>query len=347
MSGRTWRAFDALPRAYGGPSGRGRLRQHPEDFLVDELLGFAPDGEGEHALLRIRKTGANTEWVARRLAAFAGMTSAAVGYAGLKDRHALATQWFSVHTPRRQPDWGAFQAEGVEILESHRHRRKLRRGALQCNRFAVRIRDLTADSGAFERRWSMVTELGAPNYFGPQRFGRGEGNLHAAQVLFAGKARRASRHLRGLWLSAARSQLFNEVLAERVKRGDWDQPIAGDRMQLAGSHSHFLLEAPTDDARARTRAFDLDPTGPLWGAGELDTAGDAAALERLVMQDFPEWTEGLARAGLDQERRPLRLRPVATELAIADRVVELLFTLPAGGFATAVLRELVHWLEPG
>lgn len=345
MTQPAWRPFRLLPRASGPTPARGRLKEHPEDFRVEELLGFSPDGEGEHALLRIRKAGANTEWVARRLARFAGVPVSAVGYAGLKDRHALATQWFSVHTPRNRPDWSAFEAEGVELLECHRHGRKLRRGALKGNRFVIRIRDVSADAGSLRARWELLHARGAPNYFGPQRFGKGEGNLDGARALFAGEVKRASRHLRGLWLSAARSQLFNEVLAVRVERGDWDRPLAGERMQLAGTGSHFLAEAPDEDILARTRHFDLDPTGPLWGAGEIGTSGAVAALELAVAGSFPAWTAGLARAGLRQQRRALRLRPKDSDLAFAQRALETTFLLPAGGFATSLLRELVEWPE--
>jgi tRNA pseudouridine13 synthase len=347
MTEPAWRPFPLLPRAHGPTLAQGRLKERAEDFRVDELLGFSPEGEGEHALLRIRKAGANTEWVARRLAEFARVPVSAVGYAGLKDRQALATQWFSVHTIRDLPDWSTFAAEGVEVLESHRHGRKLRRGALTGNRFVIRIRELRVDSGQLGERWGLLCRSGVPNYVGPQRFGKGEANLHGAFALFRGEAKRASRHLRGLWLSAARSQLFNQVLAVRVERGDWDCPLPGDRMQLAGTGSHFLTEAPDEEIQARTRDFDLGPTGPLWGAGELDTAGAVRALELSVVANFPVLADGLNRAGLGQQRRPLRVRPTETGLELAQSgVLELAFTLPAGAFATAVLRELVDWTEP-
>jgi len=338
----TWCPFDRLPFAHGGPVAGGRLRERPEDFCVEERLGFEPDGEGEHRLLLVRKTDANTEWVGRRLASHAGVPSSAVGYAGLKDRHALAVQWFSVHTGLdREPDWSTLDAPGVEILASHRHRRKLRRGALAGNRFRIRIGGLSGDRRALDERLAVVGRRGVPNYFGPQRFGNREGNLHAAQALFAGRAGRVKRHLRGLWLSAARSQLFNEVLARRVGRGDWDRPLPGDRMQLAGSRASFLAETLDDLLEQRCRAFDIHPSGPLWGAGEPSTAGEAAALERAVAAAFPVWARGLAAAGLDQERRPLRVTVEALETRFGDDALEIAFELPAGAYATAVLRELV------
>jgi tRNA pseudouridine13 synthase len=343
-----WIPFLELPRAHGEPIASGQLRAYPEDFLVEEIMGFEPDGEGEHALLRIRKTGANTEWVARGLAAYAGLNASAVGYGGLKDRHAVTSQWFSVHLgSRSEPDWGAFEAEGVEILEVHRHRRKLRRGALRANRFQIRVRGMEVAQRRLDERVQQIKRRGVPNYFGAQRFGNGQGNLHAAHALFSGERRRVGRHLRGMWLSAARSQLFNEVLGLRVQRGDWDCPLPGDCMQLAGSRSHFLAEVVDDTLRARVTAFDVDPSGPLWGAGEMLTRGEPAQLEQTAIRGFELWAEGLASAGLRQERRPLRIRANGLEAVIREDAVELAFELPAGAYATAVLRELLDWSEVG
>jgi tRNA pseudouridine13 synthase len=343
-----WRTFRALPRAFGEVSARGRLRVEPADFQVEEIPAFAPDGEGEHVLLWVRKTGANTEWVARRLAAHACVPGAAVSYAGLKDRHAVTSQWFSVHLGRApEPDWAGLEVPGVEILARHRHRRKLRRGALSGNRFRIRARDLCGDPGLLDARLEQVRARGVPNYFGEQRFGHDDGNLRAARALFAGNAGRVPRHLRGLWLSAARSQIFNEVLAMRVERGEWDCPLAGDRLQLAGSHSHFLAETLDEVLIGRARAFDLDPTGPLWGDGELPTRGDPAALERGVAERFADWAAGLAAAGLRQERRALRLRVLELTAEREGDDLVLAFALPAGAYATAVLRELVDGSDAG
>jgi tRNA pseudouridine13 synthase len=335
-----------LPRAHGDPPTGGRLRALPEDFVVEELPAFAPDGEGEHVLLHVRKTGANTEWVARRLASHAGLPVSAVGYAGLKDRNAVASQWFSVHLGlRREADWEALQVPEIRLLGAYRHRRKLRRGALRGNRFLVRIRDLTGPHDLLMERLALIHERGVPNYFGGQRFGNDDGNLRGAQALFCGQAKRGGRHLRGLWLSAARSQLFNEVLAVRVERRAWDRPMMGDRMQLAGSRSHFLVEATDAALDERLRRFDIHPTGPLWGRGEMLTNGEAAELERGLAERFPGWVAGLAAAGMRQERRPLRLRPTALDVRRERDQLAVAFELPAGAYATAVLRELVDWGE--
>jgi len=344
-----WRPFMALPRAYGGAAGRGRLRECAEDFVVDEVLGFAPDGEGEHQLLRVRKTDANTEWVARQIAAFAGLPQQAVSWAGLKDRHAVTTQWFCVHTGvHGGPDWSALATDTFTVLEAHHHRRKLRPGALEGNRFRIRVRGFVGDRVELVRRLDQVSRRGVPNYFGEQRFGRGEGNLFRAQALFAGEIRRPPRHQRGLWLSAARSQLFNQVLALRVERGDWDRPLPGDCMQLAGSASFFAAETVDAALVARTLAGDIHPSGPLWGRGASAAAGEAGAVEASALSGFDAWAQGLAAAGLEQERRALRL-PVADWAWgwFGEDGLELSFSLRAGAYATAVLRELIAWDPAG
>ena len=344
-----WTGFAALPRAHGGPAGRARLREELEDFVVEEDLGFSPDGEGEHQLLWVRKRGANTEWVGRQIAAFAGLPQQAVSWAGLKDRHAVTSQWFCVHTGvKGGPDWSALNSDEFIVLEAHHHRRKLRPGYLAGNRFRIRLRGFEGDHEALPQRLEAVARQGVPNYFGEQRFGRGEGNLHRAQALFAGDLRHAPRHQRGLWLSAARSQLFNQVLALRVQRGDWDRPLAGDCLQLAGSNSFFLAEALDADLMARVLAGALHPSGPLCGRGISATRGEAAEIEANALLGFEPWVQGLAAAGMDQERRPLRLMPAAWSWAwVNDTDLEITFGLPAGAFATAVLRELVDWDPAG
>ena len=348
-----WLPFEALPRAHGEPLIRCRLRATAADFVVDEILAFGPDGDGEHRLLLVRKTDCNTDWVARRLASLAGVPHKTVGYAGLKDRHAVTTQWFSVHLgPRPEPDWSVLAADGIEVLESHPHKRKLRRGVLAGNRFDLLLRDVQGDADALAARVDAIAGLGVPNYFGPQRFGRDLGNLHRAVAMFSGaraaddRGRRADRHQRGLYLSAARSQLFNEVLAVRVERGDWRGALPGERLQLRGSHSHFLAETIDERIRERVASGDAQPTGPLFGAGEPLTAGEVAALEGRIAERFPQWCVGLAAAGLKQERRPLALYPEDLQLAWpAANQARLRFTLPAGSYATALLRELAVWSE--
>ena len=329
-----------FPFAHGGPPLRGRLRASAEDFVVDEVLGFSADGAGEHALLQIEKRDANTEWVAQQLARFAGVAPMSVGYSGLKDRHALTRQAFSVHLPgRKDPDWQALDIEGVRIVEVSRHAKKLKRGVHRGNRFRIRLTDIEGDREKAVLRMDEVAKCGLPNYFGDQRFGRNGDNLRSAQALFAGA--RMGRSQRGFALSAARSYLFNLVLAHRVERKIWDQALQGEVWMLAGSHSIFGPQTIDDDLRGRLATFDIDPTGALWGRGELRSSGEVAEIEAAVALAEATLADGLVANDLRQERRSLRLRASDSNHEWQqDGSLVLSFSLPSGTFATSVLREI-------
>ena len=334
---------DNLPLASGGPPLTGTLRQAPEDFQVDELLGFDLDGAGQHLFLHIEKIRLNTEQVAKELARLAGIPIRDLGYAGLKDRHAVARQWFSIDLAGgAEPDWSSLNPEQIRVLETRRHGRKLRRGALLGNRFRIRVREVSGDRDRAEQELRALDRRGAPNYFGPQRFGLGQENLIQAERLFRGELPRLSPHWRGLYLSAARSQIFNEVLARRVEQGTWDQALPGDLLQLDGSHSWFRCAAPDPDIERRLAEQDLHPTGPLWGRGEPPSDGEVQSLELAVGACFPQWCAGLAQFRMDQERRSLRLHATHLDWTwLPDGDLELSFDLPAGTFATTLLGEIL------
>lgn len=333
---------DELPMAHGAPVLRAHIRTTPEDFFVEELPGFEPSGAGEHLLLTIEKRGMNTAFAAKRIAAWAGVGDMAVGYAGLKDRHAVTRQRISVHLPKKiAPDLALLQSDDLRVLDHHWHSRKLPRGALAGNRFRLVLRAVEGDHQAIEARLQAISMLGVPNYFGEQRFGRDGDNVAQALAMFRG--RRVAREKRGLLLSAARSELFNRVLGARVLDDTWNRPLPGEVWMLDGRRSVFGPEPLTDDLLRRLDAFDIHPTGPLWGRGELRTQDVASAREQSALAEgnAPALRRGLEKAGLEQERRALRLRP--TGLAwrwLADDVLDLAFTLPAGTYATSVLAEL-------
>lgn len=325
-----------FPQAHGAAVCRARLRAQPEDFQVEELLpdDFAFTGSGEHLCLLIRKRGENTRWVARQLAAGADVAELDVGYCGLKDRRALTTQWFSVSTAATTaPDLGALDAE---VLELRRHQTKLRRGEHAGNRFLIRLRDVEGERTAIEQRLAVIAQ-GVPNYFGAQRFGIDGGNLPAADRLLQSfgsqrDARQSGRHSNrrkskgrppsarigddprnGIFLSAARSWLFNRMLAERVRTGCWRHPLDGEAI----------------------------PEGPLWGRGRPVAVAAVAALEQKVLGAWQHWLHALEHVGLTQERRPLVLVPRAFTWSWEDTDLVLGFELDKGAFATAVLLELV------
>jgi tRNA pseudouridine13 synthase len=332
-----------LPFAYGGPPLRGTLRAAPEDFFVEEDLGFASDGAGEHVLVRVEKRGANTDWVARELARYASVGPDAVSYAGLKDRHAVTRQTFSVQVPiKREVDWAALQHPEFRVLEATRHSRKLKRGALRGNFFRIALREVSGDRAQADAVLARIAAQGVPNYFGEQRFGRDAANVDKAIAMFAGK--RVQRHERSLLLSAARSHLFNRALAARVERGDWDRPLNGEVWMLAGTHSIFGPEPLTPELIERHARGDIDPTGPLWGDGELRSAGTVRDLEAAVGAEHRELTVGLATNGLRQERRALVLRPHDLKARwLSETSLEVEFHLNSGAYATVLLREICAW----
>lgn len=339
---------NALPYAHGLPPVRGHLRTIPEDFYVREELDFSLDGTGEHIWLWVRKRGANTEWVAKRLAERAGVAPGAVSYAGLKDRRAVAEQWFSVHWPHRtEPDWAAGDESDFTVLKAVRHSRKLRRGALSGNAFRIVIRELDGNLNELTTRLNQIVAHGVPHYFGEQRFGHEGSNLERAKAVLSGREKVRDRYRRGLYLSAARAELFNRVLAQRVWDQTWNQALPGEVFMLAGSHSIFAAPEIDDALCQRVTALDIHPTGPLWGAGELRSGGVVRALEEAIAAIVPVFRDGLAAVGLSQERRALRLvtQDAALQFLTSD-AVEVSFRLPAGGYATTVLRELVETPEP-
>lgn len=322
----------------------GRLRASPTDFQVDEVLGFAPAGRGEHALLQVEKAGANTAWVAQGLARHARVAPMAVGYAGLKDRHALTTQWFSVHLAARDVDWSALRLPGVRVLQAHRHDRKLRRGAHQGNRFCLRITGVQGDLDAAMAILTHAASAGVPNAFGSQRFGRAGGNVGLISR-WAGGAR-MDRTQRGFALSTARALIFNAVLQARVAAGTWDQLQIGDFAQLEGRGSHFGPLTEVDAALVeRCRMLEIHPTGPLWGRGCTPATHAVAELEARCAAEHADALRLLEAEEVRQERRALRMRvqDLRWDWQAGAGVLELRFGLGRGSYATTVLDQiLVH-----
>ncbi|KQY51796.1 tRNA pseudouridine(13) synthase TruD [Lysobacter sp. Root494] len=331
-----------MSRAHGDALLSARIRATPEDFFVEELSGFEPSGAGEHLLLTIEKRGMNTVFAAKRLAQWARVPEMSVSYAGLKDRHAVTRQRFSVHLPKKvAPDIALLDSDELRVLEHTWHSRKLPRGALAGNRFVLVLRDVQGDREAIGQRLQAIAQRGVPNYFGEQRFGRGGDNVAQALAMFGG--RRVRREERTLLLSAARSELFNRVLAARVRAGNWDSALEGEVWSLAGSRSVFGPEPFTDELARRLAGFDIHPSGPLWGRGELRSRSAAAEVEMQVLadEDALALRAGLESAGLEQERRALRLRPADMGWQWQDdTALQLSFSLPPGAYATVVLAEL-------
>ncbi|WP_105546305.1 tRNA pseudouridine(13) synthase TruD [Cronobacter sakazakii] len=336
--------FNTLRWLHGQPQGQGRLKASPTDFQVVEDLGFAPDGDGEHLLVRIRKTCCNTRAVADALAKFLGIAAREISFAGQKDKYAVTEQWLCARLPGKEmPAMRAFTLEGCEVLEFARHRRKLRLGALKGNRFSLVLRDIT-HRDEIEQRLSLISEKGVPNYFGTQRFGRGGSNIYQAKRWAQTGQPPRERNKRGFALSAARSLMFNTLVSERLQRFGVNQVMDGDALQLAGRGSWFVA-TPEEltDLQARVDNGELLITAALPGSGDWGTQRAALAFEQATLADETELLTLLTREKVEAARRAMLLFPRELRWQWQDdATLEVSFWLPAGSFATSVIRELFN-----
>ena len=336
----------SLARAHGEPLCRALIKDSPADFHVNEELDIAFSGEGEHLWLRVQKTGLNTADVVDTLATHFSVKPADIGYSGMKDKQAITEQWFSICTP---DDCTSTElSPSISIIDRQRHGRKLRHGTHNSNHFRVVLRNIEwlSDDGpsAFASRLEQLSLTGFPNYLGPQRFGIKGQNLIRAEAWFRQPKKRVSRQQRSLYLSAARSALFNAVCDARVRAGQWCSLLVGEPLVLDGSRSFFVPDAIDDVLRKRFDDKDVHTSGPWWGRGESLARGDCAELEAVVLSDerWQALCQALAANRLDQDRRALRAIPktlVATWLSDTECALE--FSLTPGVFATMLLHELL------
>ncbi|VTM96882.1 tRNA pseudouridine synthase D [Raoultella planticola] len=337
-------AFNDLTWLHGKPQGQGILKANPEDFVVVEDLGFAPDGEGEHLLVRILKTDCNTRFVADALAKFLKIHAREVSFAGQKDKHAVTEQWLCARLPGKEmPDLSQFLLEGCQVLEYARHKRKLRLGALKGNQFTLILREIS-DREDVERRLQAIAAQGVPNYFGAQRFGIGGSNLLGALRWAESGASVRDRNKRSFWLSAARSGLFNQQVSIRLKKPEFNQVVDGDALQLAGRGSWFVA-TPEERAQLQERVDnrELMITAALPGSGEWGSQREALAAEQAAVAEETQLQALLVREKVEAARRAMLLYPQQMSWNWWDDVtVELRFWLPAGSFATSVVRELIN-----
>ncbi|HQQ74234.1 MAG TPA: tRNA pseudouridine(13) synthase TruD [Pseudomonadales bacterium] len=304
-----------FPRAFPGIAASADFRTRPEDFFVDEVLGFDFSGMGEHICLHIEKIGQNTVWVAKQLAELAGIKQMDIGYCGLKDRHAVTRQWFSLCSVKRELDWQSIHLEGCKVLAVNKHDKKLRRGMHAGNAFRIHLRNVNGDSGLLEQRWEDIVRWGVPNYFGEQRFGYDGGNLQQAHLLLPLHARLWREHKNQFAVSAIRSYLFNLVLADRIRTVEWHDVIDGDPQPFS--------------------------TGPLWGRGRPLALAALAEREQSLLQPYAAFCEKLEHLGLQQERRALLLQLADASARYDEQGWVLNFSLPPGTYATSVLREVL------
>jgi len=335
------------PRAWGALPGAALIRCSPEDFEVSEQLGFELSGEGEHCFLYLQKRQLNSMELLQRLSVLSGVAPRDIGLSGLKDRNAVTRQWFSIGMAgRAEPDWQLLEADGdVRILELGRHLRKLRRGVHRSNRFILVLRALTGERAALQQRLEKLREAGFPNYFGEQRFGRNGSTLEQARRWMRG-GRRITRDKRSLYFSALRAYVFNRLLAARIESGNWNTVEPGDACLLQGTRSLFFCAEVSEDIRARAVCGDIHPGLPLWGRGQAGAGTGCSKRELDSMAECAGMCDFLEQSGLDLAWRPARMVPDDFCWQFCDdATLRLEFSLGAGGYATALLAELVQYQE--
>ncbi len=344
------KSFDQLFPTLNTVAATGTIRTEPEDFVVKEMNDVVFTEKGEHLWLLVEKTNSNTAWVATQVASACKVPARQVGFAGQKDRHAVTYQWFSVQLPKIT-DLTEIKNQlpkEVQIIEHHWHQSKIKKGQLKGNAFQILIRDIIGDESNIEQNIERIKEQGVPNYFGPQRFGHDLGNIQKAQDWFAGKIRVNNRNLRSLLISSARSHIFNLIVAERIKKSIWNQVIDGDIMQLNGSHSWFhSKDASLEKLDQRLEENDIHLTAAMWGEDPVQSDGECADLEQNTADQFQTYKQGFQQHRVKQDRRAIRVLPEDFNYQWTEgNQLQMAFKLPAGAFATGVLREIFIYQEP-
>ncbi len=335
----------SLPFAYGSPDLAGVLRVESEDFYVEEQLGFSPSGEGEHVFLWLEKKNTNTQFAAKQIAKLANVAEKYVSYSGMKDRRAVTRQWFSVHLPgKERPDWQQLDDDNISVLQCVRHQRKLRRGVHRGNFFRITAKNIQGDTNGLAKKIEQIKIQGVPNYFGEQRFGIQGRNLDQAIKWFSREIK-PRRQQQGIYLSAARAFLFNQIIAQRVIDNTWLQVLPGELLMLAGTNSIFEnIEEDNEILQQRIAEGDIHTTGLLFGRSKQQHQHSVLSkLEDQVLERHPQLVSGLEQAGLKAERRALRVIPENLRYDLGEDTVEITFSLPSGCFATAVMRELLQY----
>ncbi|ADZ90452.1 tRNA pseudouridine(13) synthase TruD [Marinomonas mediterranea] len=348
--------------AWGAPTVKGKLKVYPQDFYVEELLGFEPSGAGEFLYILIEKVGVNTDYLAKRIAQVFDISVSKISYAGVKDRHACTRQWFCLHVLGKQLDLSTLSdvfrmPEQVRVLKEVRHSKKLKTGGHKGNRFVLRVRELERqDSDQFLERLELIKRFGVPNYFGAQRFGIDGNNLQHG-LGFVGRGRQSKRRLsktEGFWLSAIRSWFFNESLHRQVLSGQWERLYVGDIMQYSTQNQQRRVKALSNETLLALRTGKCSPIHPLLSDGwEKGTSEIRAKVIQEIIDQHSDLYKGFLTFECSREDRLTRIIPVdmAWELLQSKRSGDdietpredliLQFELPKGAFATTVMRELI------
>ena len=332
-------SWDDLPAAGAHlPGTGGVLRARIDDFVVEEIPSYLPNGAGAHAYAFIEKRGVTTRDVVSALAE-SGVPRGAVGFAGQKDKYAVARQWISVPAEHAAAFKSLGDAEGLAVLETSLHRNKLGLGHLRGNRFSLRVREPCGD-------WQPIAEdvlahlrrVGVPNYFGPQRFGSFNTNIADGMRLIRGERMRIDRRMQRFYRSALQSHLFNWLLKMRMECGLYDAVLTGDRAQRHDSGGMFVVDDAVVESE-RARRLEISAALPLFGKKARVSSGDAGAMEERLLSEFGLEYEQFRRVPGARRISRIQLDDASLTAAHDGYIVE--FTLPKGAYATSVMREFM------
>lgn len=327
----------------------GVIREEVEDFIVEEIPAYEACGEGVHTFFAVEKVNLPTMTLVRNVAQALDIAKRDVGYAGLKDTRAIARQVLSV--PEIDPEVIlGLDLEGAKVLWAKRHNNKLRTGHLRGNRFTIRLRDVCPEAEANAAPIvAKLIEAGVPNGYGPQRFGRYGDNAEVGlalmrddrEALRSRGLKRIAFNMRLLYINALQSALFNQYLARRIQAGTMDDLLLGDIAKKHATGGLFTVE-DADVERPRVKAWDISPTGPMYGYKMWSAEAEAGELEAAIIQASGIELEEFRKVKAKGTRRPLRYQAEGLECRMeSPGVLVVSFFAPKGSFATMLLRELM------
>ena len=333
---------DSLPYLTDTAAVLGTFKSQLEDFEVEELPRISPEGIGDHCWAWIEKRNLTTKEAANRIAHALNLPVREIGWAGMKDRYALTRQWLSIPGVKLE-QLRNLDIPGLRVIDAAYHCRKLKTGTLRGNRFRLHVRDIPSQAISVIRdAFQVVLERGAPNYFGPQRFGRDGDNVDRARAwLIEGGHAPRDRFRRRLFVSAFQSAGFNEYVSKRIHEKTFDRALFGDVLRKEDTGGIFLCANPEED-QSRIETWEISPTGPMFGKKMRRAQNDAGRFEEKLEQSMGFNQEVYQKMGkLGQgTRRPIRIRPQNASIHAKESTVFLEFELPAGAYASVILREL-------
>ncbi|HET8985329.1 MAG TPA: tRNA pseudouridine(13) synthase TruD [Trueperaceae bacterium] len=320
------------------PGTGGVIRVEPDDFFVEEIPAYLPSGAGAHTYLKVQKRGHTTRDVVLALMG-AGVAEKRIGVAGLKDKSAVTVQWLSLPATEEAAMAALAELPGVTVLETSRHTNKLGMGHLRGNRFTIRVRGVAPDAASRARAIvEHLAVMGAPNWFGPQRFGRFGANAWDGWRIVTGESVPGAHRLKRFFVSSLQSLLFNRLLAQRLETGSYARVIDGDWARKHDTGGTFLV---ADGAAESPRAerLEISATIPLYGRKVKVSPGAAGDHESAALDGLGlSWQHFTSRRG---DRRITRLALANVEVTQSGHDLTLAFALPKGSYATALLREIM------